>query len=104
MELSALLSACSLDHLTRIDVGLEGDWSPTVTTVWTRNDGRLGLAEVVREHESFRPSVELYFVGGWIGLHCCNWDGQKHLLDESLVERVISDVEAAVASANSTRT
>jgi hypothetical protein len=97
MELSALLSACSLDDLTRIDVGLEGDWSPTVKTVWTRNDGRLNLSVVVREHESFKPSLELYFVDGWIGLHCCCWDGQVNVLDESLVERVIDDVEAAIA-------
>ena len=98
MDLLALLSAVPLEKLMRIDVGLEGDWSPTVTTVWTRVDGRLGLSDVVREHELFKPSVELYFVGGWIGLHCCCRDGKVNVFDESLVERVIDDVEAAIAS------
>ena len=98
MELPALLSACSLDDLTRIDVGLEGDWSPTVTTVWTRGDGRLGLSDVVREHEFCRPSLELCFVGGWIGLHCFCRDANVNVFDESLVERVIDEVEAAIAS------
>ena len=100
MELPALLSACSLDDLTKIDVGLEGDWSPTVTTVWTRQDGRLDQTDVVREHESCKPSIEICFVGGWIGLHCFHRDGNVNVLDESLVERVIDDVEAAIASSN----
>ena len=100
MEYSALLSACSLDDLTRIDVGLEGDWSPTVRTVWSRTDGRLRQRDIVRAHESFKPSLELYFVDGWIGLHCCNWDGHVHVIDESSLEKVIQDVESAVASSN----
>ncbi len=96
MELRALLSACPLENLTRIDVGLEGDWSPTVTTIWTRDGGRLGFSEVVRQHECNRPSLELYFVGGWIGLHCFRRVGDANVFDESAVEQVIDEVEAAL--------
>ncbi len=100
MELRPLLTACPLENLSRIDVGLEGDWSPTVTTVWARDGGRLGVAEVVREHEFNKPSLELYFVGGWIGLHCFRRVGDVNVFDESLLDRVINDVEAAIAAAN----
>ena len=95
MDLPPLLSACPLADLTRIDVGLEGDWSPTVTTVWTREGGRLGFADVAREHEFFKPSLELYFTDGWIGLHCFHRTGNVNVLDEERLERVISDVEVA---------
>ncbi len=98
MDLLPLLSACPLEDLSRIDVGLEGDWSPTVTTVWTRENGRLGLADAVREHDIFRPCLELYFVDAWIGLHCFGRVGKANVLDETFLERVIRDVEAAMAS------
>ena len=98
MELRPLLSTCPLDELTRIDFGLEGNWSPTVTTVWTRESGRQGQTDVVREHEFFKPSLELYFVDGWIGLHCFSRVGNANVFDEDLLEHVIDDVEAAIAS------
>jgi len=100
MDIQALLSACSIDDLTRVDVGLEGDWSRTVKTVWTRDDGWLGQRDVAREHESFKPSLELYLVDGWIGLHCCRWDGHAFVLDESLMARVVQDVEAEIAKSS----
>jgi len=95
MDLPALLSACPLADLTRIDVGLEGNWSPTVTTVWTRESGRLVLSEVVREHECFKPSLELYFEDGWIGLHCFRRTANVNVLDEARLLRVVRDVEVA---------
>ncbi len=98
MELHQLLSACPLDDLTRIDVGLEGNWSPTVTTVWTRDAGRRGLTEVVREHGTFKPCVEIYFVDAWIGLHSFNRVEDSNVFDEAFLERVIQAVESAVAS------
>ncbi len=95
MDLPALLSVCQLADLTRIDVGLEGDWNPTVTTVWTSEEGRLALADVVREHASFKPSLELYFEDGWIGLHCFRRTANVNVLDEERLLRVIRDVEVA---------
>jgi hypothetical protein len=98
VELLPLLSACPLADLTRIDVGLEGDWSPTVTTVWTREGGRLSLTDVARVHESFKPSLELYFVDAWIGLHCFRRVGNTNVFDEDFLEKVVNDVESAIAS------
>ena len=98
MELLPLLSACQLDDLLRIDVGLEGDWSTTVRTMWTRADGLLKPAGVVREHAFFKPSLELYFSNGWIGLHCFRRLGSSYVLDEEFLKRVIDRVETALAA------
>ena len=98
MELLPLLSVCPLSDLTRIDVGLEGDWSSTVATVWTCEQGRLGSARIIQDHEDFKPSLELYFTDGWIGLHCFRRVGHVNVLDEERLERVIADVEHARSS------
>lgn len=98
MDLKPLLNACPLSELTRIDVGLEGDWSPTVTTVWTRDGGMLGLERVVREHASFKPSLELYFRDGWIGVHCFRRIGGINVFDEDILRTVIDDVELAISN------
>lgn len=98
MELPRLLSACPLADLMRIDVGLEGDWSGSVTTVWSRANGWQGLSTVVRGHDRFKPSLELYFIGGWIGLHCFNRVGKANVLDEDFLQLVVQQVEEAIAS------
>ena len=97
MDLAQLLSACPLASLMRIDVGLEGNWNPTVSTVWSREEGRLGFTDVARQHEAFRPSVELYFTDGWIGLHCFRRIGEVNVLDKERLERIVGDVEVAIA-------
>lgn len=97
MELMPLLSACDLHCLTRIDVGLEGDWSPTARAVWTREDGTLSLGGIVREHATLKPSLELYFDDGWIGIHCYRRVESSIVLDEDLLRKVIDQVEAAMA-------
>lgn len=96
MDLIPLLSACRLDDIARIDIGLEGDWSNTVQVVWTRNDGALSLEEPLLEHGSFKPSLELYFDNGWIGLHCFRRVGDKNVPDVALLKRVIGTVETAL--------
>ena len=96
MDLPALLSTCPLADLTRIDVGLEGDWNSTALPVWTREGGWLGLADVARAHDHFRPSLELYFTDGWIGLHCFRRKGSMYVLDEARLERIVRDVEGAI--------
>jgi len=96
MKASSLLvnlNNFSLDKLTRIDVGMEGDWNPSVVTVWSRERGLLGFARVARRHPIFKPSIELYFEDGWIGLHCyTRIDGQNHF-DESKALEIIRMVE-----------
>lgn len=96
MELQPLLSACDIDDLDRIDVGLEGSWSQSVCTVWTRGGGWIGTQAAVKEHAIFKPSVELYFSNGWIGLHCFRRQGDSNVLDEPHLEQIVSRVEAAL--------
>ena len=96
MDLSALLPHLPLHTLTRIDCALEGDWSRTVAPIWTPGDGFLGFPESSICHPDFRPSLELYFPQGWIGVRCCTRDGEVWSLDESLAHQVIGQVEAAL--------
>ena len=96
MELRPLLAACQLDDLTRIDLGLEGDWSESVQVAWTRDAGSQHVNRQRVEHPSFKPSLELYFKDGWIGLHCFRRVGDKNLLDEVLLEELIGLVETLI--------
>jgi hypothetical protein len=38
-EIDELIRSIMLDGLLRMDAALEGDWSRTVSTVWTREGG-----------------------------------------------------------------
>ena len=91
--LPEIIREISLDTLLRIDVALEGNWSATVVTVWSRDRGSIGCEDVVHTHESFKPSLELYFDGSWLGLHCLTRIGGKNVFDESFATRVIAYVE-----------
>ena len=93
MELQPMLAACETSDVDRIDVGLEGSWSQSVCTVWNRRDGWLGMTGVTREHSDFKPSVELYFSDGWIGLHCFQRLENSYVLDDSRLEQIVSEVE-----------
>lgn len=88
-----VLGKIALNRLCRVDVGLEGDWSGTVVPVWTRADGFLGFDGVSRSHAFHRPSLELYFDDGWIGLRCCRHEGGEHVFDEGLARAVLDWVE-----------
>ena len=92
--LPKLLEEISLTNLHRIDVALEGDWSSTVVTVWTRKDRFLGLSEVRMSHEVFKPSVELYFDNSWVGIHCFKRVDNMNVFDKELGLRIIDYVEA----------
>lgn len=91
--LPKLLEEISLTNLHRIDVALEGDWSSTVVTVWTRKDRSLGLSEVRMSHEVFKPSVELYFDNSWVGIHCFKRVDNMNVFDNELALRIIDYVE-----------
>lgn len=73
----ALLRVIPLDGILRIDVGLEGDWSGSVVTVWTRDQGLVGFDHVARSHSDHQPSAELYFEGAWVGVHCFRIEGAE---------------------------
>jgi hypothetical protein len=91
--LPEILTEISLERLIRIDAGLEGDWSPTVVTVWSSDDGLVGFEAVADRHPVFKPSLELYFDGAWIGVHCFRRVGDENVFDEELARDVIGYVE-----------
>jgi len=88
------LTAVPVGRVTRIDVGLEGNWSETVKQVWSRSTGFTGFEQVARSHAEHRPAIELYLADGWIGIHCYRVEGGQYVLDEakarSLVDYVAS--------------
>ncbi len=92
-EMPLIVREISLDGIRRVDVALEGDWSPTVITVWTRDRGRSDFSAVVRSHKTFKPSLELYFEGAWVGIHCFNRVDGENVFDEELATKVLEFVE-----------
>ena len=89
-----LLKQISLKTLTRIDVGLEGNWSPTVMTVWDKKKGFLGFEGVVMQHTVLKPSIEIYFKDAWLGLHCCRAEPVGMVFDQNAAKEIIAYVEA----------
>ncbi|MDI6763689.1 MAG: hypothetical protein QME83_11740 [Thermodesulfobacteriota bacterium] len=92
--LPKLLEEIPLTNLNRIDVALEGDWSSTVLTVWTREERFLGFSGVATSHEIFRPSIELYFVDSWVGIHCFKRVDEKYVFDDQMALAIIDYIEA----------
>ena len=88
-----IIEEISLNELNKIDVALEGDWSSTVVTIWTCEKGFQGFSEVARSHERFKPSLELYFDGMWVGLHCFNRVDNENVFDEQLAMKVVEYVD-----------
>lgn len=82
-----------LGDLLRIDVALEGNWSPTVATVWTRDNGFIDFLKVKKSHKVFKPSIELYFEDFWIGIHCFERIGNKNIFDEKLAMNIIDFID-----------
>ncbi len=93
--ITEVLNAFDLNDLIRLDVGLEGDWSPTVVTVW--GSGTIvAVKNCLPAHPEFKPSLELYFDGLWVGLYCYKRiDGLNHF-DEDLAMSVMAFIEAEV--------
>jgi len=95
-DLPPIVREISLSGLRRIDVALEGNWSPTVVTVWSKEKGLLGFFKVVRSHPTFKPSLELYFDDAWLGIHCYRRTEGQNVFDEEFARRVIKYVESRV--------
>ncbi len=77
-------------------MALEGDWSPTVHTIWTREHGTLGFAAATRSHPINKPSLELYFTDSWVGIHCFTRTAGQIVFDEELASRIIEYVESQI--------
>ncbi len=74
------VKAIPTNTVLRIDIGLEGDWSSTAVTVWTRDSGLLGFDEVTRSHAINKPSLELYCGDSWLGTYCFQRDEGKNFV------------------------
>ncbi len=90
--MSDTLDGIHLEDILRIDVALEGDWNRTVVTVWNRGEEEPDFSRVAREHEEFRPSVELYFPGRWLGLHCYRREDGRNRFDEERARKWVMEV------------
>ena len=94
-----IIHEISMKTIQRIDVALEGDWSPTVVTVWSPEQGSTGFSEVTGLHSENKPSLELYFKDSWIGIHCFNRINGKNVFDEAFARRIIEYVESGCEKA-----
>ena len=88
-----VVASVPVAKITRIDVGLEGDWSGSVVPVWTRESGALGFDAVVASHPTHRPSLELYFDCAWVGMHCFRATAAGNVFDADLAAQVVRWVE-----------
>lgn len=88
-----ILADISLRGLMRIDAALEGNWNPTVTTVWTKEKGFIGFGGAAHSDPDLKPSLELYFKDRWIGLHCYKKVGMLNMFDETLAGQIIEYIE-----------
>ena len=96
-QLRGIAGDVNVQGLLRIDVGLEGDWSGSVVTVWTREGGLLGFDAVVRSHPEHKPSAELYFDGAWIGVHCFRVEAGVHVFDEAAARGLVEEIESRLS-------
>lgn len=99
-DLPKILKEIPLDNLFRIDVALEGDWSQTVVTIWTREKGLLGFSRITRSHSIFKPSLELYFENSWVGIHCFKRIENQNVFDEPLALKIIDYIENRLQDTN----
>ncbi|GEM_PF-1934338 len=91
-HLPDILTRLAFHDILHIDVALEGDWNPTVITVWSREKGFVGFTHIVRSHPRLIPSLELYFPDYWIGIHCFQHIDGVNVFDEDLAMRIIEYV------------
>ena len=97
--LPPILASLPYADLLRVDAALEGDWSETVTPLWTRESGFLGFSNLPSPQPNRRPALELYFPGYWVGLHCFHDRDGRFEFDTGHARDIISYVDAAVRSA-----
>jgi len=93
-DIPSILGEIALKKIQRIDAALEGDWNATLVTVWTRDKGLIDFSDVIWVHPRFKPSLEMYFEGAWLGLHCFNRIKGENVFDEKFARQIISYVES----------
>jgi len=84
-----IIKRLPLYDIERIDTSLEGDWSPNVKTIWSKDKGFFGFPNVKFIHSTFKPSLELYFESCWFGIHCFKKVNNQLVLDEEYALNII---------------
>ena len=87
------LTPSAMEHVVRIDVGLEGAWSESVRPVWDAERGPLPIPSELPGGPGLVPSLELYFDGGWIGIHCYRRVDGAMALDREAVAEWVREIE-----------
>jgi hypothetical protein len=92
LAMSGILDGVPLDGILRIDAALEGNWSGTVVTVWRRGQIEPDFSQVVLEHPEYHPSLELYFEGRWVGVHCFRREGDQNRFDQEKARALVNEI------------
>ena len=83
-----LIDALQRFDVLRIDAGLEGAWSETVRAIYTPDRGWLGATLDDLTHARFKPCVEVYFEGFWLGLPAFECSAGINRIDEKETRRI----------------
>jgi hypothetical protein len=95
-KLPSILKQVNLDKIQRVDIALEGDWNNTVVTVWNTDEGLIGFDNVIKSHQSLKPSIELYLTDIWIGIHSFKTENNLHIFDEQYASDIIDFIEEKI--------
>jgi len=71
-----------------------------MVTIWTREKGSLGFSAVTKTHSTFKPSIELYFEGTWLGIHCFNRVNGENIFDEEFAVNLLEYLETKLKLQN----
>lgn len=96
-SIPSVVQEISLDAILRIDYSLEGDWSGNVKTIWSKTDGFLSYDGILKSHAENIPSIELYFEGYWLGIHCFNRIDGQNVFDEAKSDAIIQYVSEQIS-------
>ena len=97
-DIPMIVREVSINGIQRVVAALEGDWNPTMVTVWMRDRGMLGFTDVIRTHPILKPSLELYFEDSWLGIHCFNRSDGVNVFDEEYAVFIINYIETNIES------
>jgi len=100
LELPKVVYEIGLENIKRIDLGLEGSWSDSVVVIWSRESGFTGFESVTATHPNFKHSLELYFDGYWVGIHCFKREQDRNVFDEQFAKKIIDFVQDRVADSS----
>lgn len=92
-----VIARAPVDQLLSVDGGLEGAWTESARTLWSRHDGLSDATAFDLRDNASLPCLELMFPGGWIGVRCSVRQGDHNVLDQRLARTLIRSVEQRLA-------